>query len=109
MRKGFKERFSRHSFIFVIMMVVGINMFVFVFLAIVEALLTGYTFPGLALLAFVAATFVLPFRAAKKQMTREKGFRDVIKTDVFLFSFTTSFIIVGILLAIGTIYYHFYM
>jgi len=107
MRKTMKERFAMHSLFFLVVMIVGINMLVFLFIALAEALLTGYVVPGLVLLGAILLGFFAPL-AYLKRLNPKKRLKAIMKSDEFLMVFSLIFITIGSIVAAGAIWYFFY-
>jgi len=107
MKKSLKERFETHSFFFLLVMIFGINMFVFLFVAVAEALLTGYTLAGLALLGATLLGFFIPLIYLKR-LHPKKRLKEIMKGDDFLMVFSLIFIGIGSIVAAGAIWYFFY-
>lgn len=107
MRKGLKERFELHSFFFLMVMILGINMLVFLFVTLAEALLTGYILPGLTLLLAILAGFFIPLVRLRRRHPG-RPWKKLMKSDAFLMAFSLSFITIGAVVVAGTVWYFFY-
>ena len=100
MRKGYKYRFESHSILFLFMMMVGLNMFIFTMLSIINLYLTGSLLHAFILTLIAAALFLGPFWMAKRNQEDARPLSQSLKDDVFLMGFSHASIIVGIYLAI---------
>jgi len=101
MRRSVKERFSDRSFLFVMMMVVSINMSVFVLLFLIDRLLKGYYLVGGIVALVIAALFIIPYNLVVHSREGRRRLSEIMKDDIFLFFFATTFTLLGVVLLVG--------
>ncbi|MFP4078512.1 MAG: hypothetical protein ACOCU5_02470 [Bacillota bacterium] len=95
MRKSVRERFEHHSILYVTSILVATNMFIFVMLIFIDQLLKGELLISGVL--FLAILFMLsvPYWRYKRQGRKIRRLSDMIREDLFLMSFSFTFILVG--------------
>ncbi len=103
MKKTFRERFEQHSILYVTSVLVAANLFIFVVLFLMERLLRGdFVISGALTLALLIMLSV-PYWRYKRQGRKIRRLSDMIRDDLFLMSFSLSFITVGLLVLIAMI------
>ncbi|MFW5913768.1 MAG: hypothetical protein ACOCSM_01770 [Bacillota bacterium] len=95
MRKNVRERFEHHSILYVTSILVAANMFIFVMLVFIDQLLKGELL--ISGILFIAILFMLsvPYWRYKKEGRKIRRLSDMIREDLFLMSFSFTFILVG--------------
>lgn len=95
MRKSPRERFEDHSILYVTSIMIGANMFIFTMLVFIERLLDGAYLAAFAIFSVLLVLIAYPYYQAKKRGHDLKRLSEFIKEDLFLMSFSFSFIAVG--------------
>lgn len=100
MRRGIKERFKDRSLLFLLMMVIGVNMFIFVLLYVIDRFLLGYPLQGGIITAVILLLFIIPYNLVVHSKKGKRRLTDIMKDDIFLFFFSTAFTFIGIVLLV---------
>ncbi len=100
MRRNIRERFNDRSLLFVLMMIIGINMFIFVLLYVIDRFLLGHYLQGGIVTIVIMTLFVIPYSLVVYSRKGRRRLSEIMKDDLFLFFFSTSFTIVGIVLLV---------
>ena len=95
MRKNPRERFEDHSILYVTSIMIGANMFIFTMLVFMERLLDGDFLVASIIFGVLALLIIHPYYQAKRRGHDLKRLSEFIKDDLFLMSFSFSFIAVG--------------
>lgn len=103
MRKNPRERFEHHSILYVTSILVAANMFIFVTLVFFDQLLKGQFLLSAILLATILFTLSIPYWSYKKQGRKIRRLSDMIRDDLFLMSFSLSFITIGTIVLVTMI------
>ncbi len=98
MRRSIKERFTDRSFMFVLMMTVSVNMFIFVLLYMIDRFLLGHYLEGGIIAAVIMTLFVIPYTLVVKSKKGRRRLTEIMKDDLFLFFFSTTFTFLGLVL-----------
>ena len=95
MRKNVKERFEHHSILYVTSILIAANMFIFVVLVFFDQLLRGEFLIAGGLFLTILFMLSIPYWRYKKEGRKIRRLSDMIRDDLFLMSFSLSFISVG--------------
>ncbi len=98
MRKGYRYRFESHSILFLSMMMIGLNMFIFTVLSIINFYLVGSLTHALVLTGVAALLFFGPFFMARRAHEEPKRMGETLKDDLFMMGFSHASILIGIYL-----------
>ncbi len=101
MRRNLKERYSRRSFLFIMVMIIGFNMFLFVNGALSYFFMIGQfwliTLTVLTLFILIMIPYTYKIMKLKFGATR---LDDTLKDDLFFLSFGYAYTIVGLIIII---------
>ncbi len=100
MKRNLKERFEDRSFLFMMAMIIGLNMFVLTLGSVIYFFLIGYVYLSLILLIVSILLFVIPYAITYKVRGELRRLSDTLLDNVFLAGFTFSSTIVGIIVLI---------
>lgn len=101
MRRNLKERYSRRSFLFIMVMIIGFNMFLFVNGALSYFFMIGQfwliTLTVLTLFILIMIPYTYKIMKLKFGATR---LDDTLKDDLFFLSFGYAYTTVGLIIII---------
>ncbi len=101
MRLGLVERYRRRSFIFVMTMIIGINMLIYVLLFTMDRFLMGDYLLALITLAIILFIFSIPYYIVWRRHRTLRRKSVVFLDDLFLAAVSFAFTIVGTVLMSG--------
>jgi|GEM_PF-606030 len=98
--KRFKERFERRSLLFIISMILGLNMFIFVSLFTIDRFLAGHLTFAATVVAMIFFGFIVPYVVLTVKRSGKK-LEEQKKDDIFLLLFSVSFTVIGVIILVG--------
>jgi len=104
MRKNPRERFEDHSILYITSLMTGVNMFIFTMLVFIDRLLGGEYLMASIIFSVIFLLILYPYYLAKRRGNDLKKLSNFIKEDLFLMSFSFSFIIVGSILVLVVVF-----
>ncbi len=100
MKRNLKERFESRSFLFLLSMIVGLNMFVLTLGSIIYLFLISYILLASLLTVVTGLLFIVPYLFTYYYRGELLRLSDTLLDNVFLAGFTISSTIVGITILI---------